>query len=290
MKSLFIILLLSYLFQNTLSYNPKKAIAYAQKWYNRRNPSYADYSGSGGDCANFVSQCLIAGGLSFSGCEGTYGTGGTIPLVTNLEKCLVRKGWSKSSYIPSGGFPAGGVIAFNNGQHTVLCVQGGFNPLVAGHTNDEWMGSSNWGTRTYYWDPKASSAGSGDSGDSGSGSVSWFPQVTGYNIYDSNNGFAGDYGRPVVALKVNKGSYRVHETGGSWLGEVSSNKVAGNGRPIDGVAISGGVRYRVHIMGGGWLEEVNGYNINDAHNGYAGILGRTIDAIAISGRTYASGY
>ena len=290
MKSLIIILLLSYLFQNTLSYNPKKAIAYAKQWYNRRNPSYADYSNGGGDCANFVSQCLIAGGLSLSGCYGNYGQGGTITYVTYLEQCLVQKGWSKSSYIPSGGFPAGGVIAFNNGQHTVLCVQGGSNPLVAGHTNDEWMGSSNWGTRTYYWDPKASSAGSGDSGDSGSGSVSWFPQVTGYNIYDSNNGFAGDYGRAVVALKVNKGSYRVHETGGSWLGEVSSNKVAGNGRPIDGVAISGGVRYRVHIMGGSWLEEVNGYNINDAHNGYAGILGRTIDAIAISGRTYASGY
>ena len=43
-------------------------------------------------------------------------------------------------------------------------------------------------------------------------------------------------------------------------------------------------------MGGGWLPEVNGYNFKDSNNGYAGILGRTIDAIAIKGQTYATAY
>ena len=286
MKSLFLCL---FLIHNTLSYNPQKAIDYARSWYNRRNPIYTDYSDMGGDCANFVSQCLIAGGFSTSGCYGNWGTGSTIPVVTNLEQCLTNKGWKKSYSIPSGGFPAGGVIAFNNGQHTVLCVQGGNNPLVAGHTNDEWMGSSNWGTRTYYWDPNASNVDDGGDDDGGSGNISWLSTVNGYNIYDYYNGFAGDYGKAVVALKINKGTYSVHETGGKWY-TASSNNIAGRGRPIDAVAIKGGINYRVHIMGGSWLPAVNGYDFNEGNNGYAGILGQTIDAVAIEGRTYCTGY
>lgn len=293
MKSLYLLFLI-YLIQNVISYNPSKAIAYAESWWNRRNPSYTDYSSLGGDCANFVSQCLIAGGFSTSGCYGNWGTGSTIPVVTNLENCLVQKGWKKSGSIPSKGFPAGGVIAYNNGQHAVLCVKGGSDPKVAGHTNDEWMGYSQWGTRTYYWDPKASDAGDGDGGSGGSGGstgkITWLSSVNGYNIYDYYNGFAGDYGKAVVALKVSGATYNVHEKGGSWLGDKKNNAVAGRGKPIDGVAIRGGVRYRVHILGGSWLDEVSKYDLNDGDYGYAGILGQTIDAVAINGKTYATGY
>lgn len=290
MKSFYLLFIYLYLFHLISSYNPEKAIAYAQKWAYSRNPIYSDYSDLGGDCANFVSQCLIAGGFSTAGCYGNWGTGSTITVVSHLEDCLVQKGWKKSYNIPSGGFPAGGVIAFNNGQHTVLCVQGGSDPLVAGHTNDEWMGSSNWGTRTYYWDPNASNVDEGDEDDNRPGSIKWLSSVSGYNINDYYNGFAGDYGKPVVALKVNRGTYTVHEKGGSWLQAVKNNNVAGRGKPIDGVAIDGGVRYRVHIMGRDWLPEVNGYNFNDDNNGYAGILGQTIDAVAINGRVYSTGY
>ena len=41
-------------------YDRANAIAYAQKWYNSRNPQYYSYTS---DCANFVSQCLLAGGI-----------------------------------------------------------------------------------------------------------------------------------------------------------------------------------------------------------------------------------
>jgi hypothetical protein len=34
-------------------------------------------------------------------------------------------------------------------------------------------------------------------------------------------------------------------------------------------------------MGGGWLPPVKGYDFHDDINGYAGILGRAIDAISI---------
>ena len=87
---------------------------------------------------------------------------------------------------------------------------------------------------------------------------------------------------------IEDATYAVHEVGGKWV-TASNNSQAGK-NPIDGVAIKGGVEYRVHILGGGWLEPVHKYDLNDAENGFAGILGQTIDAVAIKGKTYASGY
>lgn len=37
-------------------------IAYARKWAFSRNPAYYDFDKIGGDCTDFVSQCLYAGG------------------------------------------------------------------------------------------------------------------------------------------------------------------------------------------------------------------------------------
>ncbi len=44
-------------------YDRNKAIAYAHKWAYGRNPAYANFDDMGGDCTNFLSQCLHAGGL-----------------------------------------------------------------------------------------------------------------------------------------------------------------------------------------------------------------------------------
>lgn len=43
-------------------YDRDKALAYARAWALGRNPAYLDFHGLGGDCTNFVSQCLYAGG------------------------------------------------------------------------------------------------------------------------------------------------------------------------------------------------------------------------------------
>ena len=45
------------------TYNVANAIAYADKYCINYNSSYNSYKGRGGDCANFVSQCLYAGGF-----------------------------------------------------------------------------------------------------------------------------------------------------------------------------------------------------------------------------------
>lgn len=42
-------------------YDEAAAVAYARRWALLRNPAYLDFHGLGGDCTNFVSQCLYAG-------------------------------------------------------------------------------------------------------------------------------------------------------------------------------------------------------------------------------------
>lgn len=42
-------------------YNREKVYEYAKKWAYYRNPQYYNYDAIGGDCTNFVSQCIFAG-------------------------------------------------------------------------------------------------------------------------------------------------------------------------------------------------------------------------------------
>ncbi|MGE5474408.1 MAG: amidase domain-containing protein [Ignavibacteriales bacterium] len=52
-------------------YNRIDALQYADRWALGRNPMYYDYSKIGGDCTNFISQVLHAGG-----CTMNYSTDG----------------------------------------------------------------------------------------------------------------------------------------------------------------------------------------------------------------------
>jgi putative amidase-like protein/WD40 repeat protein len=59
------------------TYNGDAAAAYALRWYRGYNPAYDDFYGHGGDCTNFASQALVAGGLQYTynfenGNEGDY--------------------------------------------------------------------------------------------------------------------------------------------------------------------------------------------------------------------------
>lgn len=44
-------------------YSPSKAVSYAHRWVNSFSPQYMNFDNNGGDCTNFVSQCLVAGGV-----------------------------------------------------------------------------------------------------------------------------------------------------------------------------------------------------------------------------------
>lgn len=45
-----------------IAYDRSAAVEYARQWALRHNPQYYNFTGLGGDCANFASQCLYAGG------------------------------------------------------------------------------------------------------------------------------------------------------------------------------------------------------------------------------------
>ncbi len=44
-----------------IEYNRRHAVDYALKWAFARNPRFYDFENIGGDCTNFVSQCLYEG-------------------------------------------------------------------------------------------------------------------------------------------------------------------------------------------------------------------------------------
>lgn len=57
-----------------IPYDRDRARAYALQWAIRPNPQYLDYTPFGGDCTNFASQTLFAGGcpMNFNPQNGWY--------------------------------------------------------------------------------------------------------------------------------------------------------------------------------------------------------------------------
>ena len=47
-------------------YSRARAVEYARRWALDRNPLYYDYTGIGGNCTNFVSQCVYAGSCTMN--------------------------------------------------------------------------------------------------------------------------------------------------------------------------------------------------------------------------------
>ena len=103
------ILIFSLLLIITYSYNPKDAIKYAKKYYKDYNPNYGKYVDNIVERNNFISQCLFAGGFSFSGCRGKdrYGM---VPSYNDIVDCLDKKNW-KYSKDKNPNFKLGNLIA-----------------------------------------------------------------------------------------------------------------------------------------------------------------------------------
>lgn len=53
-------------------YNRLRAVQYAKRWAYSRNPAYGNFDTLGGDCTNFISQCLFAGSGKMN-CRKTFG-------------------------------------------------------------------------------------------------------------------------------------------------------------------------------------------------------------------------
>jgi len=123
-------------------YDPNLAAQYGNTWCNSRNPAYYDYSNSGGDCANFVSQCLIAGYLDLS--AGINDGFGSIPSCDNLHSFLyndpnVTNYLRKTSSYPTW-WTKGDVVIMGTAsdywQHSMFAVTSNAPPLLDAHSND----------------------------------------------------------------------------------------------------------------------------------------------------------
>ena len=152
------------------AYNRDAAYNYAKKWWNSFNLNkYNNYNPDGGDCANFVSQCLIAGGLnlvSMCGSGAAWGKGGTVPNVGAMATCLKNNGWSHSSKIPTN-FEKGDVILYGT-QHAVIAVTGYPHVTYAAHNNNRWMAEVYYSPApTFYHYTGKTTSGGNDGSDDG---------------------------------------------------------------------------------------------------------------------------
>lgn len=61
----------NYVVETRAGYSPSKVTAYTDKYWNSHNSAYPNFESMGGDCANFVSQALYAGGKSMKGTDAS---------------------------------------------------------------------------------------------------------------------------------------------------------------------------------------------------------------------------
>jgi len=135
-----------------MKYDPRAAVCYAHRWAFERNPEWAAFDEMGGDCTNFVSQCLFAGCgvMNFTQSLGWYyiDLRRRAPAWTGVEELRRFLGdnrgpgpWGEPR--PIAAARAGDVIflELDKGRfsHTALVVREGSDPetiLVAAHTRD----------------------------------------------------------------------------------------------------------------------------------------------------------
>lgn len=135
-----------------MNYNRKNVYEYAKKWAYSRNPKYYNFDSVGGDCTNFVSQCIYAGcyEMNYNKNNGWYYINGNnkSPSWTGVEflyKFLI----SNKGAGPHGenttidNLDIGDIIQLSfdgiKFSHTLVVVQNGSNTnntLIASHTID----------------------------------------------------------------------------------------------------------------------------------------------------------
>lgn len=127
----------------------------------------------------------------------------------------------------------------------------------------------------------------------------WWENIINYNTKNTD-GYVGVLGYPLRGVRFNtvgdasiagKLKGRCHVIGGGWYNFQIDRELDKNGenfagdlkKDIDGLqfdltGLDGyEIKYRAHLLGGGWLDWVIGYGVGS--DGYAGILGKKIDAL-----------
>ncbi|MGN0523377.1 MAG: amidase domain-containing protein [Eubacterium sp.] len=133
-------------------YNRDNAVRYAEKWALARNPDYYDFDSLGGDCTNFVSQCLYAGSgvMNYNGDFGWYynSLNDRAPAWTAAEFLRTflltnTQVGPMATQTTIANLEIGDIIALSNGNeyyHSLIVVDvSGRVPLVCAHTGDSYF-------------------------------------------------------------------------------------------------------------------------------------------------------
>ena len=161
-----ILVLLFALISLITAYDRNAAVNYAKKNYNKANhdcstshdscspyayfgSEHCNYGSHGGNCAKFVSQCLVKGGghpklVGSDVCRG-YPCGFEEPGAWELGHCLPQKGWkTECGYLmkPPSYIKAGDVLIYHKGScdgngHAVLITVGGTNPKITCQSSEQ---------------------------------------------------------------------------------------------------------------------------------------------------------
>ena len=139
-----------------ITYNRHEAVLCAKKWAMSRNPLYYDFDSDGGDCTNFISQCLYAGSriMNYTPIYGWYyidanhhspsWTG--VKYLYNFLMTNKKEGVFGSE-TPTGSMQIGDVIQlgdeFNNFYHSLFIINIDGEPTpdniyIATHTYDSY--------------------------------------------------------------------------------------------------------------------------------------------------------
>ena len=132
-------------------YDREKALDYARRWAFDRNPRWYNFDALGGDCTNFVSQCVYAGRneMNFAPTFGWYyrSLQDRAPAWTGVEPFgafLVsnRGAGPHAAETERGGVTVGDVVQLGNGDrfyHTLFVCGDRDGIFVAAHTGDAFM-------------------------------------------------------------------------------------------------------------------------------------------------------
>lgn len=133
------------------NYDRVTASEYAKKWALSRNPEFGDFHDIGGDCTNFISQCLLAGGgvMNYEYVKGWFYQSMTKrspswTSVAYLQRFLLRKEESMGPFgiiVPLNKIEVGDLLQLRQNKshfnHTLI-VSAILNGeiYVCAHTND----------------------------------------------------------------------------------------------------------------------------------------------------------
>jgi len=123
-------------------YSAANAVSYARRYALTYNSSYASYKGRGGDCANFASQCICAGGIATNSTWKPY-TGAWLG-ANALRNYLLGQGYrgygrgsiALGNISPGDLFWEAGSDGTGYGHVTIVTSVNGSGVTVCGHTND----------------------------------------------------------------------------------------------------------------------------------------------------------